>query len=127
MGSNSDWGYVFMGLIVLFLVGGLSYIASEVPHGDLESPDGGYLSPAQNFIAEGHNFNITIPLPIIPDLNMDFNFNPFGILGGTIQNFLSSEFDGFILLPKFISIPLIIIVTICLLIAVLKVWEMIVP
>lgn len=108
-GVSSEFQYLLMALILVFIVGLLSFIGSSLTTTTVENYDG-YLSPVVGFIANGYNFNFTIPIPILPNLDVNFDFNPFSIFGSNVQTFLSEQFLGFALLPPFIAIPLIIII-----------------
>lgn len=103
-----EYKYLMMSLILIFIVGSLTFIASsftDVTPQDYE----GYLSPIVNFVSSGYNFDITIPIPILPDLDLNFNFNPFGVFGGNFQNFISTQVLTIGLLPEFIGIPILVI------------------
>lgn len=124
--AQSEFSWLVIGLGIIFLIGTLSYIMSSFSDTTPQDYDG-YLSPLVNFISSGHNFNLTIPVPILPDLDLNFNFNPFGILGGQVQNFLTSQMLGFTLIPPWLAIPLIILVALIFIYFIIRIIQGFIP
>jgi len=126
MNKKGEYQYLLMAFILIFVVGSLTFIVSSFTDVSLYNYDG-YLAPVIDFVQNGYNFVINIPIPILPDLNLDFNFNPFGILGGNIQNFLVEQLTAFALLPEIISIPLIIVITSSFIYFIIKIIQGFIP
>lgn len=86
---------LIIGLIMLFLVGGLvPYLLSSFTITG-ENYDG-YLTPIINLINDG------IDLPLLPNIDI------FGFLGNG-KSFIISQLQGYQLIPALIGIPLLII------------------
>lgn len=104
----SEYKYLLMSFMIIFLIGTLTLITSSFA--DTEVQDySGYMAPLTGFILHGYNFDITVPIPILPDLDLSFQFNPFSIFGSTVQSFLATQISTIGLLPKFMGIPILII------------------
>lgn len=124
--QTNEMKYLLLAFMLLFAVGTVNFFTSSFIDITPENYDG-YLSPLVNFVSEGYNFNLEVPIPILPDLDLDFTFNPFGMLGGDVQNFLTSQTLGFALLPSWLAIPLIIIISGCFIYFVIKIVQGFIP
>lgn len=129
MGGSSTQGeyqYLLMALVLVFMIGSISYIISSFTDVTLYNHET-YTASIVDFVQYGYNFQIAIPIPILPDLNLDFPFNPFGILGGSIQNFIVLQLSALAFFPDFIAIPLIVIIASSFLYFLIKIIQGFIP
>lgn len=96
------WKPVLVAIGILLLVGlVLPIMLSEFVED--EQPTG-ITADVVSLIESGQN--VTIPVPLAPDVQ--FNFNFFSIFGDSIQNFMVSQVIAISFIPAIILVPLII-------------------
>ena len=117
-----EWKPLYISLFMLLILGGLlPYImASFIDINSYSSSYDGYLDPIITFVGTGTNLDFSIPIPFLPNVDFDFDFNPFGLLGGNIQNFLVNQLVGFSLIPSVLGIFLIVIMSVGFVYSIIK-------
>lgn len=123
---SDELKYLLWVIVLLFVLGSFTFIVSSFSSATAQTYSG-WASPLVSFVKEGYNFNLTIPIPILPNLNLNFKMNPFGILGGDIQSKLADQTVAFGLLPSWLAIPIIIYISISILYFIIKIIQGFIP
>lgn len=92
-------------LVAVFAIVAIGVIIPLVvlPFGFLPSPDS-LVFPISNFISDG--ITIDVDLGLFP---LDFNLNPFAIIGETGQTYLASYVNSFGFIPNTLLIPMVVV------------------
>jgi hypothetical protein len=116
--TAGNWKPLFWSLGALFIIAIIfSFVISSFPNNPPETPTGAS-KVMIDYINGGTN--ITIPLPLVPDIK--FNFNIFAIFGSSIRAFISNMITTISVIPEYILIPSLILFSLAIIYSIVKLF-----